>query len=70
MKYASLKVDDKSPAFDPTAENVKSGKYPLSRYLFWYLRNKPTGEMKKLVDFVLSDAGQQIVTQVGYFPVK
>ncbi|MFZ1684667.1 MAG: phosphate ABC transporter substrate-binding protein [Candidatus Zixiibacteriota bacterium] len=70
VKYALLKADDKSPGFEPTAENVKSGKYPLSRYLFWYLRNKPTGEMKKLVDFVLSDAGQQVVTQVGYFPVK
>jgi phosphate transport system substrate-binding protein len=70
VKYAGLKADDKSPAYEPTAENVKSGKYPLSRFLFWYLRNKPTGEIKKLVDFVLSDAGQQIVTQVGYFPVK
>jgi phosphate transport system substrate-binding protein len=70
VKYALLKADDKSPGFEPTAENVKSGKYPLSRYLFWYLRNKPTGEMKKLVDFVLSDVGQQVVTQVGYFPVK
>jgi phosphate transport system substrate-binding protein len=70
VKYALLKVDDKSPAFEPTLANVKSGQYPLSRYLYWYLRNKPSGEIKKLVDFALSDAGQQIVTQVGYFPVK
>jgi phosphate transport system substrate-binding protein len=70
VKYALVKADEKSQGYEPTLENVKSGKYPLSRYLFWYLRNKPTGEIKKLVDFVLSDAGQKIVSEVGYFPVK
>jgi phosphate transport system substrate-binding protein len=57
-------------AYSPTAENVKSGKYPLSRPLFMYTRAKPSGEMKEFIDFCLSPAGQQIVTQVGYFPVN
>lgn len=70
VKFAKVKKDAQSPAFEPNTETVRSGDYPLSRYLFWYLRNKPTGDMKKLVDFVLSDQGQQVVTQVGYFPVK
>ncbi len=70
VKDAKVKKDEKSPAFAPTLENVKSGQYPLSRNLFWYLRNKPTGDLKKLVDFVLSDAGQEIVSKVGYFPLK
>jgi phosphate transport system substrate-binding protein len=70
VRYALVKADDKSQGYEPTLENVKSGKYPLSRFLFWYVRNKPTGEIKKLVDFVLSDAGQKIVAEVGYFPVK
>lgn len=70
VKYAKLKKDDASPAFEPNLETVRSGDYPLSRFLFWYLRNKPQGDIKKLVDFVLSDKGQEVVTQVGYFPVK
>jgi phosphate transport system substrate-binding protein len=70
VKDAKVRKDDKSAAYTPTLENVQSGLYPLSRYLFWYLRNKPTGDVKKLVDFVLSDAGQKIVGEVGYFPVK
>jgi phosphate transport system substrate-binding protein len=70
VKFVKVKKDEKSPAFEPTLENVKSGQYPLSRNLFWYLRNKPTGDLKKLVDFVLSDAGQDIVSKVGYFPLK
>lgn len=70
VKFLKIKKDDKSPAYEPTLENVKSGQYPLSRYLFWYLRNKPTGDLKKLVDFVLSAEGQEIVSKVGFFPVN
>lgn len=54
----------------PSAENVKSGKYPLARPLFMYTRGKATGEAKDFIDFCLSDEGQSIVTTVGYFPVK
>ncbi|WP_242346138.1 phosphate ABC transporter substrate-binding protein [Anaeromyxobacter terrae] len=56
--------------YTPSAENVASGKYPLSRPLFMYTRGKPSGEAKEFIDFCLSPAGQKIVTQVGYFPVK
>ena len=70
IKLLSVRKNEKSEAFAPTLENVKSGAYPLSRNLFWYLRNKPTGEIKKLVEFVLSPEGQAVVTQVGYFPVN
>ncbi len=54
----------------PNLENVKSGKYPLSRDLFFYLRKSPSGDAKALIDFCLSPEGQAIVTKVGYFPVK
>ncbi|MGB8658134.1 MAG: phosphate ABC transporter substrate-binding protein [Candidatus Zixiibacteriota bacterium] len=70
VKYCSVKKDAQTPAYQPTLDNVKSGNYPISRYLYWYVRNKPTGGTKKLVDWVLSEQGQQIVTQVGYFPLK
>jgi phosphate transport system substrate-binding protein len=35
-----------------------------------YLRNKPTGETKKYIDWILSSEGQTVVTEVGYFPYK
>jgi phosphate transport system substrate-binding protein len=57
-------------SYKPTSENVKSGLYPLSRDLYWYLKGKPSGEIKKLVDWALSPAGQEIVTKVGYFTIK
>jgi len=56
--------------YAPTKENVASGKYPLSRYLYMYLRNKPSGQMKKYIDWILGPEGQKIVAQSGYFPVR
>ncbi|ABC83770.1 phosphate ABC transporter substrate-binding protein [Anaeromyxobacter dehalogenans] len=57
-------------AYAPSAENVKSGKYPLARPLFMYTRAKPAGEVKAFIDYCLSPEGQQLVTKVGYFPIK
>jgi phosphate transport system substrate-binding protein len=56
--------------YTPSAENVASGKYPLSRSLFMYTRGKPTGEAAEFIAYCLSPEGQQIVTKVGYFPIK
>ncbi|MDI6803788.1 MAG: phosphate ABC transporter substrate-binding protein [Bacteroidota bacterium] len=70
IKFIKIKKDEKSPAYIPSAEYVKSGDYPISRYLYLYLRSKPTGEIKKFIDWMLSKEGQEIVTKVGYSPVK
>jgi phosphate transport system substrate-binding protein len=42
----------------------------VTRYLYLYTRTRPAGDVKKFVDWVLSAQGQQLATQVGYFPVK
>ena len=56
--------------YAPNAENVKSGKYPLARDLFVYTRGKASGEAKDFIDYCLSPAGQTLVVQVGYFPIR
>jgi phosphate transport system substrate-binding protein len=56
--------------YEPTAENVKDSKYPITRYLYMYVRTKPTGAIKDYIDWILSSEGQEIVTKVGYFPVR
>ena len=70
VKDCKVKKDDKSPAYLPTAETIKNKTYPISRYLYMYLRNRPTGEMKAFIDWILSPEGQKIIEGVGYFPVK
>ena len=63
-------VGQDGQGFLPSAENVKSGKYPLARPLFVYTRGAPSGEAKAFIDYCLSAEGQAIVVEVGYFPVK
>jgi phosphate transport system substrate-binding protein len=70
IKHVKVKKDDKSTAYLPTAESIKKGEYPITRFLYMYLRNRPTGETKKFVDWILSAEGQMVATEVGYFPAK
>lgn len=70
IKYIKVKKDASSKGYEPTAENVKSGDYPISRFLYIYTRSKPTGAIKEYIDWILSPEGQSLVSKVGYFPVK
>jgi len=65
-----IKADDGSPAYLPTAETVGNGSYPITRFLYMYLKSRPAGEIKNFIDWVLSDEGQEVVTKVGYFKVR
>jgi len=65
-----LKIRVGAADIGPTPEAVKNGSYPLARDLYFYLRQKPSGEIATFVDFALSPAGQELVKKVGYFPVK
>jgi len=51
-------------------ENVLSGKYPISRLLYFYTNGEPKGVVKDFIDFTLSAEGQKIVEAVGFVPVK
>jgi phosphate transport system substrate-binding protein len=55
---------------EPTEANVRSKKYPIWRYLYYYTNGKPTGETKRFIDFVLSPEGQSVVERVGYYSLK
>lgn len=54
-------------------ENVKSGKYPLSRYLYIYVAKDPRKDLdplvKEFLKFVLSYEGQLVVAKDGYMPL-
>lgn len=63
-------VGDDGKAVEATEANVLAGTYPLSRSLYFYLREQPSGATKEYVDWVLSDEGQAEVKEAGYFPLK
>ena len=70
VKDCKVKKDTKSKGVLPTAATIKNKTYPISRYLYMYLKSKPTGETKKFIDWILSSEGQKMIATVGYFPVK
>jgi phosphate transport system substrate-binding protein len=49
---------------------IKSGKYPLSRPLYFYLKEAPKGDAKTFVDYCLSGEGQKVVAEAGFFSIK
>jgi phosphate transport system substrate-binding protein len=51
-------------------ENTLNGTYPVSRGLYLYTNGEPTGDVAALVKYILSDAGQKIVADVDYIPLK
>jgi phosphate transport system substrate-binding protein len=70
LKPAGVKKDDKSPAILPTLETVRSGAYPITRYLYLYTRSKPSGTLKSFIDWASGAEGQAIVVKTGYFPLR
>ena len=54
----------------PSKESVLAKKYPYARPTFYYTNGDATGEAAKFLDFTISNEGQQIVTKVGFVPLK
>ena len=64
-----IKLADGS-VIQPTNDAIATKQYPLSRPLFLLTRGEPTGAAKTLVDFVLSERGQELVKKHGYLRLK
>ena len=62
--------EDAGPAVEPTIANAASGKYPLARPAMIAVPEKPVGEKKKIIDFLLSPEGQKIVGESDLIPLK
>ena len=51
-------------------KTVLDGEFPISRYLYMFTQGWPEGNALKFINFVLSDAGQEIVGKTGYIPLR
>ena len=54
----------------PSKESVLGKAYPYARPTFYYTNGEPSGLAKEFVDVTISAAGQKIVEQVGFVPIK
>ncbi len=70
VKAIAVSKDASSKGVAPSDKAIHSGEYPISRFLYFYLNQKPSGNIKKFIDWVISPAGQKVVTEVGYYPIR
>ncbi len=70
VKFAGVKVDDQTASVLPSVETVSDGTYPIARDLYWFFNGKPEGDLKDLVNWALSPAGQKIAEEIGYVPLS
>lgn len=68
VKPLGLKVNGQTLSSQDEAQ-VLSGTYPLARPLFQFMNGKPTGALKDFLAFEASDAGQQIVKDMGFYVI-
>ncbi len=73
VRVISLATDAKSKAIEPTKETAYSGDYPLARYLYIYVNQKPNTELdplrREFLRYVFSKDGQQQVIKDEFYPV-
>lgn len=53
-----------------TAENVKNGRYFLTRDFLFVIKGEPTPSIKKFLDFVLSPDGDRVILANGAVPLR
>ncbi len=71
LRVLDVAKDAKSKPVSPlSAENVKSGLYPISRPLFQYVNGKPKASVKEFIAFELSAEGQKVVEEMGFYSIS
>ncbi len=67
-KIVWLKANSTAIAYSPLDSGaIYNGSYPLARSLYLYSRLAPTDGVKDWISFVLSDQGQTIAEQAGFY---
>jgi len=62
--------EEGKPCVIPSVETASNKSYPIARPLFMYTNGEPKGEVKKYLDWIMSDEGQCILLKKGYAPAK
>lgn len=69
-KHLKISKEKGGEAIEPTEESVVAGTYPISRYLFIYVNPAlDKGETAAFLNWIRGDAGQNVVKEVGYYPL-
>jgi len=73
VRALPIALKDGAAFVEPVADKVYAGEYPISRFLFLYVNQKPGTQLPPLehefLRYVLSKQGQSDVVQAGFFPL-
>ncbi len=69
VKAACVAKGDGDACVEPTEATVLNKTYPISRALYMYTLGEAQGDTAKYINWIRSDAGQEIVQRVGYSPL-
>ena len=70
QKLIAVAKDADGPFVKPDIVTAVNGLYPIARPLYWYTNGQPQGEVRSLLDFVLSAEGQSVVDKAGFAPIR
>lgn len=70
VKTISIARSADGPFIPPSLETANDKTYPITRDLFMYTRGEPQGAIKTYLDWILSLEGQEIVSELGFVPIK
>ncbi len=70
VKTLCIAPEAGKPCVKPSESAAMDGTYPIARPLFMYTNGEPKGEIKKYLDWILSNAGQCLVAKEGYAPLR
>jgi phosphate transport system substrate-binding protein len=68
LKMACISQETGGSCVSPSVKTASDRSYPIARPLFMYTNGEPQGEVKKYMDWILSDVGQCILVKKGYAP--
>src|SRR5437016_1836155 len=54
----------------PSTKSVQDHSYSYWRPTFYYTNGEPSGLAKQFLDYTIGSAGQKVVAQVGFVPIK
>lgn len=70
LKLLSVSKSEGEDPIAPTEANVIDGRYPLSRFLLNYVNpSADKGAVAAFINWCISDAGQEVVKEIGYYPL-
>jgi len=70
VKVIAIAPDSSSPFILPSADTVNQGQYPIARNLYMYTNDQPSGAIADYINWIMTPEAQNIVTQLGFVPIR